>query len=127
MQINHKNIFLLDGIGATLSAVLTGLILPMFSDFLGIPTLIFYCLAIFPVIYCLYSYSCYFFVKRIKPQMLIAIIWANLCYCLISSAVMLFLKDITIWGRLLLFSEVLVVIAVIALEIKVYRTGSKRI
>jgi hypothetical protein len=119
--LNLKNIFLLDGSGAVLSAVVTGLLLPSFSGLLGLAPNAFYSLAVFPLIYAVYSFSCFFLVNQKKPWMLLTIIVANLFYCVVSASVLLLSKTITSWGRGLLVMEIVVIIAVVAFELHVYQ------
>lgn len=121
MRLNEKNIFLLDGIGAVLSACFTGLILIRYSLFLGINVSTLQNLALLPTIYAFYSLSCYFFASKTKPWMLLTVIGANLFYCLISLGLILFRERITWRGQLLLAAEIIVVLLVVLLEFNVYR------
>lgn len=121
LNLNDRNIFLLDGIGALLSACFTGLILVRYSLFLGISVSVLQSLALLPVAYAVYSLSCYFFVSKTKPWMLLTIISANLLYCLISAAIIIFRDRITWRGKLLLTAEIVVVSLVVFLETSVYR------
>lgn len=95
MRLSERSIFLLDGIGALLSACFTGLILIRYSFFLGINVSTLQNLAILPTTYAIYSLSCYFFVSKTKPWMLLTIIGANLFYCLISLGLIFFRERIT--------------------------------
>jgi hypothetical protein len=119
--MNDRTIFLLDGIGALLSLTFTGLILPHFSEIVGISKNLIYILAIFPAIYTIYSLTSYFFIKPTKPWMLLTIICGNLIYCLVSCTLILFHETLTFIGKSLFFGEILIVLAVIALELKIYR------
>ena len=121
MNLDKRKIFLLDGIGALVSASFTGLVLPLFSQWIGLPLWSLYCLAMFPVSYGVYSLCCYWFINEIRPSLLKAIIIANLFYCVLSGAVILFFPSLTILGSLLLTAEILIVLGVVAIEIIVYR------
>ncbi len=121
MKLNEKNIFLFDGVGAFLSAIFTGLLLPQFSEFLGISAEVLRLLALLPLGYTLYSLSIYRFVFHIKPWMLLLIISANLAYCLVSASVILMVDKMTSWGIGLLLAEILVVMMVVGVEWQVYR------
>lgn len=123
MNLNKRNIFLIDGIGALVSAMFTGLILPLFSQWIGLPAWALYCLAVFPLTYGIYSLSCFWLVKSISPIMLKAITLANLFYCLVSGLVIFIFPEITIWGRLLLAGEILIILGVVAIELRVYRNA----
>ncbi len=121
MCLNQKNIFILDGVGAILSACFTGLILTRYSLFLGINVSLLQSLALIPATYAIYSLSCYFFITKTKPWMLLTVIYANLSYCLISAAIIFFRERITSTGRLLLTVEVIIILLVVLIEFKIYR------
>lgn len=120
MRLNNRTIFLLDGLGATASALFTGLFLPQFASELGLPVEILYSLATLPVLCALYSFTCHFS-KRFHPWMLTGIIAANIFYCLISAGLMSFYESITLWGIGLLAAEIVVILGVVTMELKVYR------
>ena len=76
MFINEKNIFLFDGIGALLSFIFTGLLLPVFSDSVGIPIFILRYLAFLPLVFTAYSFYCYRLPTKTKPWMLLTLVSA---------------------------------------------------
>ncbi len=118
-KVNRKNIFLIDGIGAFLSSLFSGLILPLFSDKLGIPPWLLYGMAIIAATFCLYSLSIHFKSKTYRPEFLMAIILANFTYCIFSTILIIFWPGITFYGKLVLAYEAIVVLGVIAIEIRV--------
>lgn len=59
--------------------------------------------------------------------MLKAIIIANLFYCFISGVVIFVYPGLTVWGRLLLTGEILIVLGVVLIELKVYRNAFSQI
>lgn len=120
-QLNSRNIFLVDGVGAIASLMLTGFVLPVFSSSIGLQPKELYALACLPLAFSVYSFTCFGWVSRIKPWMLISIIVANICYGVVSGALIFFHHGLTNWGRALLVSEIVVVVAVVVLELKVYR------
>lgn len=120
MKLNRRTVFLLDGAGAVLSAVATGLVMPMFHERTGVPNQILYALGGLAVMFATFSLSCYQ-LGRPTQWMLKAIIAANLSYCLITSLLILNLKGVTVWGLAYLITEIVVVLAVVTLEIQVLR------
>ena len=120
MRINEKNIFLFDGVGALLSATLTGVLLPLYADLLGLSLGLLYILALFPLMYAVYSFSCYFFVKKKNPVFLKIIMSANLFYCFVSAIVISSSSGLTFWGYGFLIAEIVVILVVVAIERKVY-------
>lgn len=122
MKLNIENIFLLDGAGAFFSFLGTGFVFPLFARELGIPIQTFYLLAIFPLLYCLYSFVCHFLVSQKKPWMLILIMSANLFYCLFALTILLRLNEVTSIGHAIIAAEILVILGVILVEYKIYRS-----
>lgn len=125
MKLNERNIFLLDGGGAVLSAVSTAVILPLFYPWTGVPTSVSFPLALLGFAFAAYSFSCFALVKKTKPAMLMAIICANLFYCVLSMVIIFNLGGITPWGRAYFLIEALIVIGVVLVESMVYRRHFK--
>lgn len=119
--LNERTIFLFDGIGAVLSAVFTALLLPMFSEWTGLQDKLLFNLAVFPVTYALFSLVCYRFVKTTKPWMLMTVMIGNTFYCLLSIQIVATHKTATVWGQIALIAEMIVILAVVTIESKVYR------
>ena len=111
----------MDGIGAFLSVVCTAIVLPLFSDLLGLSKSLLLILAMIPASYMVYSLVCYFLVNQIRAWMLGAIIVANIIYCLITGTLILLYKPITNIGIGFLMMEILVILLVVYLEIKVLK------
>lgn len=118
-KINRQNIFLIDGLGASLSAIFSGLILPLFSEKLGIPPWLLYGMATIAVTFCIYSLFVHFGSKAYRPEFLLAIILANFTYCIFSTILIIFWPGVTFYGRLVLAYEAIVVLGVIAIEVRV--------
>jgi hypothetical protein len=121
-QLNSRNIFFVDGVGAIASLMPTGFVLPVFSSFIGLPTKELYALASLPLAFSVYLFTCFGWVSRIRPWMLVSIIVANICCGVVSGALIFFHHGRTNCVRTLLVSEIVDVPAVAVLELKVYRT-----
>jgi hypothetical protein len=78
MNNARKFVFLIDGLGALVSALLLGVVLPFFQDHLGMPLPIFYGLAALAATFCIYSLSCFFLVRTHQRKWLQAVMLANL-------------------------------------------------
>lgn len=76
-----KQLFLIDSIGALLTALITFFILPTFTEHFGFPEHIFKILALSAFIFSIYSCSCFMLVKNEASIFLKIIGFANLCYC----------------------------------------------
>lgn len=123
MKVNERSIFLIDAAGAFLSAIVTGLICPYFSELLGLKIEILRALLIFPITYFLYSSYCYFFAKNIHRWMLGLLILANGLYCGLSLILVFALEGLTSYGQVFLVSEVIVIIYILSIEVRVFRLG----
>jgi hypothetical protein len=112
-------IFLLDGLGAALSAVFLGIVLVRLEKFIGMPVSTLYCLAGLALMLSAYSLSCHFFVTAGVKNLLRIIIVANLLYCLLTFILMLvYSSDLTVWGWTYFSLEILVMLALVKQERK---------
>lgn len=114
-----KNIFLIDGIGAVISALFLGVISVHFKEFIGMPTKVLYFLAIFPICFASYSFSCFFFVKKKLNSFLKGIAILNLLYaCMTISILLLYEHKLSFLGYAYFIVEVLILAILIRLEFK---------
>jgi hypothetical protein len=110
-------IFLLDGLGAALSAVFLGVVLVRLEKFIGMPPSTLYALAGLALVLSGYSLICHFFVTAGRKNLLRIIIAANLLYCLLTLLLMfVHCADLTAWGWTYFSLEILVILAVVRLE-----------
>jgi hypothetical protein len=113
-------IFLIDGLGALLSAFFLGVILVKFEDSFGMPHTILYFLSLVACLFMIYSFICYFFnFKKWKPY-LKTIIIANTLYCFATIGLVFYCyKSLTILGLIYFILELIVLITLIFIEYKV--------
>lgn len=123
-KLNTKNIFLFDGLGAMASLMVSGLVLPFFSEVIGIPIWILYGLAIIAFFYGCFSFGVYFLSKTYRPEFLLTILFGNSAYCILSMGLIVTLPEITTLGKIVLLWEIAVVCAVIFVEGKVFWKAS---
>lgn len=83
-NLHPKQLFLIDGFGALLSAFLLGIILTRFESIFGMPRQTLYILAFIPCLFAVYDFSCYWLNPENWAPFLKAIGIANLLYCCIS-------------------------------------------
>ena len=122
LQNNPKQIFLIDAIGAFLSALFLIAILGTFQAFFGMPMKIIYILSLLAVCFSIYSISCYFFIPNNWKPFLKDIIIANSCYCLLTiGMVVYFYQDLTALGVVYFLLELLVIIILVSFEIKMFK------
>jgi hypothetical protein len=117
----HK-LFLLDGVGAIVSAVSLGLLLPYLNEYIGMPKLSLYALAVPAVFFALYSLICYFIrIDKWRP-FLQGIAVANLLYCCVTIfLVFSHYKELTGWGLAYFVGEVAVILVIAYWELRTAR------
>lgn len=117
MTSSVKKIFLIDAIGALISAFFLGIILVRFNSLIGIPIKTLHILAILPCFFAVYSFCCYFFLKDNWRPFLRGIAFANLIYCFITTG-LLFLdfQSLTGLGVFYFIVEVIVLLVLIRFE-----------
>jgi predicted membrane-bound spermidine synthase len=121
-----RKIFLIDALGAMLTATLLAFLLAPFEHFFGMPSHILYFLAMIAMIFACYSLACFFIVKHNWQLFLKIIAIANLMYCVLSvGLVVQYYQVITLWGIVYFSLEVILVVALVILEWKVTKKGKE--
>lgn len=114
---NPRAVFLLDGAGALLSALLLTT-LAFFSTAFGLPQNTFFTLAGIAGLFCLYSFGCHRFVRHQWRPFLIIIALANSFYSLLTLyLVYQHYAEITILGLAYFLPEVLIIGILVFIEL----------
>ncbi len=120
-KLQPKKIFLVDCLGALLSAISLGIILPLFDSFFGLPQSILYSLAIIALIFGMYSLVCYLIAVKIWRIWLLIIALANTLYALLSIVILfIFSQYLTFFDGLYFIIELVILTLLIVLELKIY-------
>ncbi len=120
MMINPKKLFLLDGIGALLSAFLLAVVLVRFESSFGMPTRALNILAVIACIFAAYSLLSYLLVKVTWQPYLRFIAFANLAYCCFTIGLVVYFKDeLSGLGLIYFLAEVSVILVLARFELKV--------
>ncbi|WP_300664350.1 hypothetical protein [Fluviicola sp.] len=115
-----KLIFLIDGIGAAVSAFFLGIVLTAFERFFGMPKCILTPLSFVALIFAVYSLCCYFFARRNWPRLLFLIGVLNVIYCLFTSAFLLqFLNQLSAIGVTYFIFEILIILTLASIELRI--------
>ncbi len=108
--MDSKKIFLIDSLGALLSAVMLGLVLTKYETLFGMPVDVLHVLAIIPCVFALYSFLCFLIETKNRRLYLRIIAVANFLYCcLTTSYIISFYEKLTIWGLMYFIGEIIVV------------------
>ena len=115
-----KYIFLIDGLGAWLSALFLGLVLPIFR--IGMTNEILFVLAITAIAFGIYSLAC-FITKKQSPAWLRLIMVANLFYVIATAFIVVgSYRQLSVLGRIYFMGEIIIILALIALEARILYT-----
>ncbi|MEL6559000.1 MAG: hypothetical protein AAFQ94_12500 [Bacteroidota bacterium] len=117
--LSPKKVFLIDGLGAIVTATMLLLVLSNMTDFFGVSKDYLQILGIIAVAFSIYSFSCYFTVKQKWKPYLKIIAVANFLYCLLTAGLIVYLhEEVTVFGVLYFAAEALVVLILVYLEFK---------
>ena len=117
---NPKKLFLIDSLGAVLTAFFLGVILVRFEDSFGMPKTILYVLSSMACIYAIYSICSYFLLTNIWRPYLKGIAIANLIHCCLTiGLVFYFYQKLTVLGLTYFLLELIVVFGLIIVELTV--------
>ena len=118
-NLTFKRLFLLDGFGAIITALLLSLVMARFEDFFGMPSPIVYWLAGGAACFALYSFICYRTSAAHQASFLMGIAIANTTYCLVTLGLVIGrFNTLTWWGIAYFVGEVIVVMALVRIEIR---------
>lgn len=113
-------LFLVDSIGAFISAFCLLIISRYYSDYFGINHSTLQLLTILPIVFCIYSACCYFLIKRSYKPFILIIAIANFLYCLITLVfISYFFTAISILGLSYFILEIIVIAYILYLEFTV--------
>ncbi len=117
---NPRKLFLIDGLGAALTAFSLFFVLRPHQDYFGMPINILAYLSIIGLIYCAYSMSCYFLLKNYWSSSLRIIGISNLLYS-ISTMLLLYsyYNDLTLIGLTYFLAEILIIVLLVYVELRV--------
>ncbi len=114
-----KQLFLIDGVGALVSAIMWGVVFVQFETITGFPANTCYFLAVFPVFFMVFDFASYLWAKKLNLN-LRYIAMQNAGYVLISLLAMVkHAETITLFGFGYLFMEIVIVLFLVRVEWKV--------
>lgn len=119
ISIAPKHLFLFDSLGALLSAILLGVILPSLQPFFGMPYNVLYGLAALAGLFAVYSFWNYRWFKENWRPYLRGIAIVNLLYCGLTAALVIYFRqELTKWGFLYFLLEMVVIFVLVMFEFK---------
>jgi hypothetical protein len=119
-MLKPKTLFVLDAIGALVSAFLLGVVLVQYQAVFGIPIHVLHILAVFPCLFAMYDVGCLIAKPTNIGAYLKGIAFMNLGYVVLSLSLAFIHQDaITLFGWMYLFGEVAIVSLVAMVELRV--------
>ena len=85
----QKTIFLIDALGAILTAFFLFVIMRQFNGYFGMPKTVLTLLSVIAGLFCIYSTACFLFLKRNWALFIRLIGFANLLYCVLTIALLI--------------------------------------
>ncbi|MGB1207078.1 MAG: hypothetical protein ACPG5B_15640 [Chitinophagales bacterium] len=117
LHSNPKHIFLIDGLGALISAFSLGIVLVIFKNYFGMPQNVLHVLAAIACIFAIYSFSCALRMPKIWQLFLKLIAMANFIYCCVTIALLYyFYQKLTILGLIYFVLEIIVIFVLVKIE-----------
>ena len=119
-KINPKNIFLLDGLGALLTAFLLSTVFTKFETIFGMPEHILSYLSMIAFAYASYSLLNYFLKAKSWIIYLKIIAIANLMYCILTITMVInFYQKLTALGLFYFVFEIIIIFSLAIIEYKI--------
>ncbi|WP_154852697.1 hypothetical protein [Cyclobacterium xiamenense] len=124
MTISAKNLLLLDGVGALMTATLLTQVVARYEPLFGMPKATVYVLSVVALGFAAFSLGSYLLAKRGFSRYLGMILFANLAYC-VATATLLFVyrEKITWLGIAYFVGEIILVLVLVYQEYKKVTPG----
>ena len=117
-----KKVFLIDGFGALLTALLLFFVLRTFNTFFGLSKSTFEYLSLLALVFSVYSFCCFFLIASIWKPYLKIICSANILYCLLTFGIVLYYyQNISAFGIAYFLGEITVIFMIVFLEISIIK------
>ena len=117
--LSAKQLLFVDSIGAMVSAVMLGLVLPHFQRHIGMPITELYLLASLPIAFAVIDFYWLLFRKGNERAGLLLIAFANMAYSLLSMLLVIVnFELLTALGLSYFVIELLLLAALVAFELK---------
>lgn len=124
LPTNPYLLFLLDGVGAFLSAFFLGFVLVHFQSYIGLPREVLQVLAGVPVFYFIFSFWNFWRKPKKWQPLLKGIAMANLIYCCLTFGLLIaFFDGLTTIGIGYFVFEIIIIVALSAYELKIATKG----
>jgi hypothetical protein len=122
IRIHPKIVLLIDSVGALVTVIFLAVVIRTFNQCFGMPGNTLLLLAGIAFLFCIYSFSCFLFIRERWTPFLKGISIANLLYCCLTfTLVIYFWSSLTLLGILYFFAEMAIILALVYIELLVMR------
>jgi hypothetical protein len=112
-----RTLFLIDSLGALTTAFLLFVVLRNFNEYFGVPETILTYLSVIAACLCIYSTTCFFVIKEDWIPFVRIISIANLLYCILTIALIIFYyPQLTIIGIAYFLGEIAIIVGLVYIE-----------
>lgn len=120
MNLDLKKLFLIDGLGALVTALLLSQVLARFESVFGMPREILWVLAGIAGCFAVYSFLCHLFIEENGQPYLKGIAVANTVYCITTLGLVIYLNEsLTYLGIAYFIGEIFIILILVRLEFNV--------
>lgn len=120
LTFKPRILFLIDGLGALLTAFFLFVVLDHFNKYVGMPTTILNSLSLIAICFCIYSIACFFFLKRHWKPFIIGIGIANLLYSILTIGILItHFSILTIIGISYFLVEIVFICGLVYIEFNI--------
>lgn len=117
VTLTPRKLFLIDGLGASLTVLLLSQVVAPFERTFGMPSRVVYALAALAGVFAVYSLTCHFLLSTDWRPYLRGIAVANMLYCALSLGCCVYFADsLTALGWTYFAGEILIVLALVRTE-----------
>jgi hypothetical protein len=121
-KLNRRNIFLVDSIGAMLTASLLFFVLATHYDFFGVSRKSLLILAGIGAVFGVYSMLCHLLLKEKWQPFLLIIALLNISYCLFTCVLLIWhLPTITSFGIAYFIGEIFLILGLVLIELRIVK------
>ncbi len=120
LTVKPKTLFLIDSLGAFVTTFFLFVILRNYNQFIGMPEIILVYLSLIAACFCIYSTSCFLFLKQNWTPFIRGISIANLAYCILTISLLIFnYPRLTTIGITYFLLEIAILFGLIYIELTV--------
>jgi len=122
LALNTRYIFLIDGLGAVITAFFLFAVLRPFETYFGMPKDVLEVLSLIALFLAMYSFACFLFYDKISPKYLLPIIIANTSYSLLTAVMVFFnFNRLTFLGFSYFVVEIVIICGIVYFELEAFK------